>query len=82
MHRDAKLDRQSRRMSFVETITNVIVGYGIALATQSLVFPWFGFHPAIEANLLIGGVFTVTSLARGYFIRRVFEMLRVHRTIE
>jgi hypothetical protein len=82
MPRDASLARQSRRMSLVETITNVIVGYGLALATQSLVFPWFGLHPAIEANLLIGGVFTITSLARGYFVRRVFETLRLRRALE
>ncbi len=29
--------RQSRRMSLVESLANVAVGYGIAVATQALV---------------------------------------------
>jgi hypothetical protein len=33
---------QSRRMSLVEAIANVVVGYGLAVLTQILVFPLFG----------------------------------------
>jgi hypothetical protein len=29
-------------MSLVESLTNVVVGYGIAVATQAAVFPLFG----------------------------------------
>jgi hypothetical protein len=39
--------RQSKRMSMVEAITNVAVGYGIAVATQALVFPLFGLHASL-----------------------------------
>ncbi len=31
--------RQSRTMSLVEAVTNVVVGYGLAVITQMLVFP-------------------------------------------
>ena len=31
--------RQSRRMSLVEAVTNVVVGYSVAVVTQMLVFP-------------------------------------------
>ena len=34
--------RQSRLMSLVEAMANVAVGYGVAVATQLLVFPAFG----------------------------------------
>jgi hypothetical protein len=34
--------KQSRLMSLVEAATNVVVGYGLAIATQIVVFPWFG----------------------------------------
>ncbi len=34
--------KQSRAMSFIEAITNVAFGYGIAVATQMMVFPVFG----------------------------------------
>ena len=50
---------QSRRMSMVEAITNVAVGYALAVTTQIVVFPWFGLHPSLGENLALGGVFTV-----------------------
>lgn len=67
---------QSRTMSFVESIANVIVGYGIALVTQIVVFPLLGLHPTLAQNLRIGVVFTGVSIARSFALRRVFERLR------
>ena len=64
---------QSRRMSMVEAITNVAVGYALAVVTQIMVFPWFGLHPSLGENMALGGVFTVISLVRAYTLRRVFE---------
>ena len=31
-------------MSLVEAITNVLLGFGVALLTQIIVFPLFGFE--------------------------------------
>jgi len=63
-------------MSIAEALANVVVGYGLAVATQIVVFPAFGFHPSVTQNLRVGLVFTVLSLARGYALRRLFERLR------
>ena len=68
--------RQSRRMSMVEAVANVLVGYGIAVATQAMVFPMFGIHVTLSDNLAIGGLFTIVSIARGFALRRLFEALR------
>ena len=68
--------KQSRWMSLVESIANVVVGYGVAVITQMLVFPLFGLHASLSQNLLIGLVFTCVSLVRSFFLRRVFEALR------
>ena len=68
---------QSRRMSLIEAITNVAVGYALAVVTQMLVFPWFGLKASLGEHLAIGSVFVAVSLARGYLLRRLFEMLRV-----
>jgi len=68
--------KQSRIMSMVETVTNVIVGYALAVITQILIFPVFGLHATLAQNLKIGLVFTVVSIARGYALRRLFEGLR------
>ena len=64
---------QSRRMSLVEAMTNVAVGYALAVVTQIMVFPWFGLHPSLGENLTIGALFTGISLLRGYALRRLFE---------
>ena len=64
---------QSRRMSLIEAITNVAVGYGLAVATQIVVFPWFGLHPSLGENLTIGAIFVGISLLRSYTLRRLFE---------
>jgi hypothetical protein len=69
--------KQSRLMSLVEAITNVIVGYGVAVVTQILIFPLFGLHTTLAQNLKIGAVFTMVSIARSYALRRVFEAIRM-----
>ena len=66
---------QTRKMSAVESVANVAVGYGVAVATQAAVFPLFGLHPSLADNLAIGAVFTVVSLVRSYCLRRVFNKL-------
>ena len=60
----------------MESIANVVVGYGVAVITQMLVFPLFGLHASLSQNLLIGLVFTCVSLVRSFFLRRVLEALR------
>ena len=68
--------RQSRLMSLIEAAANVLVGYGVAVVTQLLVFPVVGIVASFGQNLAIGAVFTVVSLARSYLLRRLFEGAR------
>ena len=63
---------QSRRMSLIEAIINVAVGYALAVVTQMLMFPWFGLHASFGENLALGLVFTAVSLIRSYALRRLF----------
>jgi hypothetical protein len=67
--------KQSRAMSFAETVTNVVVGYAMAVATQIVVFPRFGIETGLGEHMAIGLAFVVVSLFRGYVLRRVFERL-------
>ena len=64
-------------MSLAESVANVIVGYGVAVATQILIFPIFGLHTTLAQNLKMGAVFTLISLARSFALRRLFERIRV-----
>ena len=67
---------QSRRMSLIEAITNVTLGYVLAVFTQIIVFPWFGLHTSLGDNLALGAVFVGISLLRSYALRRLFARLR------
>lgn len=68
--------KQTRTMSLIEAATNVIVGYGLAVITQILIFPVFGLHATLARNMKLGLIFTVLSIGRGYALRRLFEGLR------
>lgn len=68
---------QTRLQSLIETFINVAIGYGVALASQLLIFPLFGIHIPLSSNLLIGVFFTVISIVRGYVVRRLFNY--IHR---
>jgi hypothetical protein len=69
--------KQSRTMSMVEAAANVVVGYVLAIATQIVVFPWFGIEAVLSEHLAIGMAFVGVSLARGYLLRRLFEAIRL-----
>jgi hypothetical protein len=71
--------KQTHCMSLLEAIANVAVGYGIAVATQMLVFPIFGLQATLAQNLKMGAAFTIVSICRSFAIRRVFEAVWVHR---
>ncbi|NDC10670.1 MAG: hypothetical protein EBZ75_15300 [Oxalobacteraceae bacterium] len=71
--------KQSRLMSLVESLANVLVGYGVAVVTQLAVFPLFGLAVTVTENLLIGLIFTAVSIVRSYALRRSFEALRVRQ---
>jgi hypothetical protein len=72
--------KQSRLMSLVESLANVLVGYGVAVATQMAVFPLFGLAVTVTENLLIGLIFTAVSIVRSYALRRGFEALRMRQS--
>ena len=64
---------QTRVMSLVESAANIVVGYGVAVITQLMVFPLFGLAASLADNLVIGLIFTIVSLARSYALRRFFN---------
>ena len=72
---------QSRTHSLLESIVNVAIGYGIALAAQLIIFPLFGINVSLRDNLRIGLIFTVVSIARSYVLRRLLNLWHVRRAL-
>ncbi len=70
---------QSRLGSFIESLANVVLGYGVAVGAQILIFPLFGVVIPLSSNLAIGIIFTLVSLVRSYLLRRLFNLL--HRNL-
>ena len=71
--------KQSKQMSLLESLTNVAVGYGVAVSAQILVFPIFGLDVPLSDNLAIGAIFTGISIVRSFTLRRVFEEIRFRK---
>lgn len=68
---------QTRLGSLIEAIINVVIGFSINFAANMLIFPLFGFHITPGANLALGLIYTVISVARSYCVRRWFNA-RLH----
>lgn len=64
---------QSKLSSLIESIMNILIGYGVAIVSQLAIFPMFDIYISISANLWIGAWFTAISLVRSYVVRRWFN---------
>lgn len=64
---------QSKKASATEAVANVVVGYLVAVATQSVAFPMLGIQASQRQSLVLGAIFTLVSLARSYTLRRLFN---------
>jgi hypothetical protein len=66
---------QPKSHSALEAIAQPFIGYFVALATQLIVFPWFGINLPISSNIKIGAIFFSVSVVRSYLIRRCFNAM-------
>ena len=64
--------KQSRISSFAETCLSIAIGFVVSLILTALVLPAYGHDVTFGQNLQITGIFTITSIARGYLVRRAF----------
>lgn len=67
--------KQSRKMSLVESLISTGIGYTVAVSTQILIFPIFGVNLEVKENMAIAFIFTLISIIRSYFVRRLFNNL-------
>jgi hypothetical protein len=70
--------KQRRGTSLLESILNCVIGVGVAIVGQIIVFPLFGIHISLFDTGLIAVIFTGVSIVRSYALRRLFEWLRVN----
>lgn len=68
---------QSRIESLLEALTNVAVGFLVALVSQMLIFPLYGIHVPASTNIQITVWFTFISILRSYLLRRLYNRRKV-----
>lgn len=64
---------QPVKHSILETILNTASGFAVSWAMTLLVLPWFGFKASYSQGFSITVIFTVVSVVRSYFWRRLFN---------
>lgn len=70
---------QSKIGSLVESLINILIGFGIALGSQLLIFPMYGVNIPLHDNVMITLWFTLISIARSYTLRRLFNRITIWR---
>ena len=66
---------QSRRMSMIETLVSIAIGLVVSLLSQLLIFRLYDIHLALSTNLVITLYFTVISVIRSFYVRRLFNRI-------
>ena len=64
---------QSKKMSFVEALTNTLVGLLLAFVVNAVLMYWTGVTATWQQNALIVAGHTIVSVVRGYMVRRLFN---------
>lgn len=64
---------QSKKESFIETLTSVFVGWLIGVILNMLVLPLFDYNITVVDSLWVSLIFTAVSVIRSYVIRRAFN---------
>lgn len=66
---------QPKTWSFIETLASTFIGFWTAFVAQMFIMHVFGIMADVFRDFLITAFFTVLSLVRGYYVRRLFNWL-------
>jgi hypothetical protein len=69
------MTQQRRRVSLLEAWLNIGIGFGVSFLANLLILPLYGMPFKVSAFLEIGALFTVISVIRSYYVRRLFVWL-------
>lgn len=68
---------QSKKLSIIESIVNVIGGILLAVyIAQPIIFNFYEIQMTTTENFEIAIAFTVFSFIRSYVVRRIFNRIR------
>ena len=65
---------QGKKGSLVESIVQVLTGWGVAIITQLIVYPLMNIEVSISQNVWISMIFIAVGFVKQYYVRRLFEL--------
>jgi hypothetical protein len=68
---------QTKKQSLIESITQTIIGMIVSLCIQLVIYDVLNIKVTFAQNLIITFVFLVSSILRGYIIRRIFNNKKI-----
>ena len=64
---------QTKLESFIETCVSILIGFIVSICVQLILFPLLGIYISFGQDVLITIIFTITSVIRGFYVRRGFN---------
>lgn len=67
--------KQTKKQSLIESVVQTVIGLGTSFVIQSILYPILNIPVSLSQNVIITVVFFSASIIRGYFVRRIFNIL-------
>jgi hypothetical protein len=68
---------QKKINSWIESVTNTIVGFLVRLIIQwAVIVPLFSLRTNVTQDFIITIIFTLATLIRSYLLRRIFDRIK------
>lgn len=68
---------QTKKQSIIESIVQTTIGMIVSLCIQLVIYDVLNIKVTLSQNLIITFVFLVSSIVRGYIIRRIFNNKKI-----
>lgn len=65
-------EKQTLKHSFMESITNIVLGGALSVLVTFSFFPMFGWAISLDQSIALTLMFSALSLVRGFTVRRFF----------
>ena len=72
---------QSKKNSILEVFLSTAIGFIVSLILTQYVLPLYNFNVTYTQNIQITIIYTVVSILRGYFVRRLFNHIYIREYI-
>ena len=72
---------QTKKQSFIEVNISTVIGFMVSYMLSYTVLPLYGTEQSHSVSFQITLIYTIASVLRGYYVRRLFNWIDFNRTI-